>query len=74
MIGTAASLLAIAGITAAQLTFKFGQQDILPLHAAAAPGTVAAISGIVITVAVFGSLQPAWRAARMDPNTALRHP
>lgn len=73
VIGTAASLLAIAGINAARLTFKFGQQDNLPLHAAVDPGTVAAISGIVIAVAVFGSLQPAWRAARMDPNTALRH-
>ncbi len=72
-IGTLTSLLAIAGINAAQLTFKFGQQDNLPLHASTDLTTVAVISAIVIGVAVFGSLQPAWRAARMDPNTALRH-
>ncbi|MGE4281398.1 MAG: ABC transporter permease [Magnetospirillum sp.] len=73
VIGTLASLAAIAGINAAQLTFQFGQQDDLPLYAATNPGSIAMISTIVIGVAVFGSLQPAWRASRMDPNTALRH-
>jgi putative ABC transport system permease protein len=29
--------------------------------------------GIVIIIAVLASLQPAWKASRMDPITALRH-
>jgi putative ABC transport system permease protein len=31
------------------------------------------IGGMVIAVAVIASLQPAWKASRMDPITALRH-
>ncbi len=32
-----------------------------------------AIAAIVTCIAVLGSLQPAWKAAKMDPITALRH-
>jgi len=28
---------------------------------------------LTIAVAVLASLQPAWKASRMDPITALRH-
>jgi len=31
------------------------------------------IGAIVVVMAILASLQPAWKAARMDPNTALRH-
>jgi putative ABC transport system permease protein len=34
---------------------------------------VFSIAGMVIVVAVLASLQPAWKASRMDPITALRH-
>ncbi len=39
----------------------------------AAGGRIVSIALIVIGIAVLGSLQPAWKAARMDPITALRH-
>ena len=31
------------------------------------------ITVVVLAVAVLASLQPAWKAARMDPIVALRH-
>jgi putative ABC transport system permease protein len=34
---------------------------------------VVSIGAIVLAVAVLASLQPAWKAARMDPIAALRH-
>ena len=34
---------------------------------------VATIALMVVGVAVLASLQPAWKASRMDPIEALRH-
>jgi putative ABC transport system permease protein len=53
--------------------FTFGrQQDLVLVPAIAAPD-VLLVAAIVLAVAVGASLQPAWKAARMDPITALRH-
>jgi len=72
-LGVLFSLAAIAALQAAQLSFDFGQQKGLILNPTIAPGDVLAIAATVICIAVVGSLQPAWKAARMDPITALRH-
>jgi putative ABC transport system permease protein len=72
-LGVLFSLAAIAAMRAAQLSFDFGQQKGLILNPTIAPGDVLAIAATVIAIAVVGSLQPAWKAARMDPITALRH-
>jgi len=38
-----------------------------------AGGDVLTIAALVVVVAIVASLQPAWKASRMDPITALRH-
>jgi putative ABC transport system permease protein len=77
VLGTAAStVIALALIYALNLwkvTFSFGQQEGLVLSPHIAASEVATIAGMVIGVAVVASLQPAWKAARLDPITALRH-
>ncbi|MBW2329149.1 MAG: FtsX-like permease family protein, partial [Deltaproteobacteria bacterium] len=71
--GVVISLIAIAGMNAAEISFNFGRQKGLLLSPTIAPGDVIAVAVIVIAIAVLGSLQPAWKAAKMDPITALRH-
>jgi len=71
--GTAVSLAAILGINLWQPTFNFGQQQNLVMAPSIATGDVLTIAILVVVVAVIASLQPAWKASRMDPITALRH-
>ena len=72
-VGTMISLVSIAAINAAKLTFNFGRQSNLVLAPTIGGGDVITIVLIVIGIAVAASLQPAFKAARMDPITALRH-
>jgi len=53
--------------------FDFGQQKGLLLKAALQPSDLLTVSVIVIVVAVAASLQPAFKASRMEPIEALRH-
>jgi putative ABC transport system permease protein len=55
------------------ITFDFGMQKGLVLSATIAPGDVLVISFIVILISVIASLQPAFKASRMEPIKALRH-
>lgn len=73
LIGVIISLVAIAGMNAAQISFDFGRQKGLLLSPTIAASDVLTVAGIVIGITVIASLQPAWKAARMDPITALRH-
>ena len=72
-VGTVISLISIAAINTAKLTFDFGRQSNLVLAPTIGAGDVITIVLIVIGIAVAASLQPAFKAARMDPITALRH-
>lgn len=72
-VGVAVSLVATWALGLARISFDFGQQKGLVLAPTLAPGEVVSVALIVIAIAVIGSLQPAWKAARMDPITALRH-
>jgi len=55
------------------VTFDFGRQTGLVLSATIAPFDVLMISIIVIFISVIASLQPAFKASRMEPIKALRH-
>lgn len=73
MLGIVLSLVTIAALRAARISFDFGQQQGIILNPSITSTDIVSIALIVIVIAVLGSLQPAWKAARMDPITALRH-
>jgi putative ABC transport system permease protein len=73
LIGVIISLVSIATMNASQISFDFGRQKGLLLSPTIAAGDVITVSVIVVAIAVLASLQPAWKAAKMDPITALRH-
>jgi putative ABC transport system permease protein len=69
MVGTI--LLFILNVS--HLHFDFGMQKGLLLTVHIVPGDLLVISVIVIIVSMLASLQPAIKAARMEPIKALRH-
>ena len=73
LIGVAISLAAIAVMNKAQISFDFGRQTGLILSPTISGSELLVVSAIVVAISVLGSLQPAWKAARMDPINALRH-
>ena len=56
-----------------KITFTFGQQKDLLLYASIKPNDILVISITVIIVSVIASLQPAFKASKMEPIEALRH-
>ena len=72
-LGTAISLGAIYALNVWKLTFNFGQQQGLVLAPAIGAKDIAVIAGMVVIIALLASLQPAWKASRMDPVRALGH-
>jgi putative ABC transport system permease protein len=73
IIGNLIGLSIIFVLNLSGITFDFGRQTGLILRATIAPLDVVIISGIVILISVLASLQPAWKASRMEPIKALRH-
>ena len=72
-IGTFISLAVIYALNVWKITFNFGQQQGLVLSPAISASDVLIIAGLVILMTLLASLQPAWKASRMDPVTALGH-
>jgi len=70
-IGGLLSIALVFGINAAQFTYDFARQTDIVLTASVNPQDLFMIMGIVILVAVVASLQPAFKASRMDPIKAL---
>jgi len=73
VIGTVISLAAIAVANRVTFTFAFGRQDNLVLVPTISAADVVITGLLTILVAVLASLQPAWKASRMNPINALRH-
>jgi putative ABC transport system permease protein len=73
IIGTIAGSLLIYVLNILKITFSFAQQTGYILSARINLADIAAISATVIIVSVIASLQPAYKAAKMEPIKALRH-
>jgi putative ABC transport system permease protein len=73
VIGTTISLVAIGIANRMTFTFAFGRQDNLVLVPTISSADVLITGLLTIVVAVLASLQPAWKASRMNPIKALRH-
>jgi putative ABC transport system permease protein len=72
-IGTAISLAIIFALNLKKITFDFGQQQGLVLSPTIGGMDILIIAVMVIVITLLASLQPAWKASRMDPVTALGH-
>jgi putative ABC transport system permease protein len=72
-IGVALSLATVYALNIWKITYNFGQQQGLLLSPSLGTSDIIVTTAIVIVVAGLASLQPAWKASRMDPITALRH-
>jgi putative ABC transport system permease protein len=73
LVGVVFGLAIIFGLNLSKITFNFGQATGLILAPTIAPTEVLTASLLVIIVSVLASLQPAYKASRMEPIDALRH-
>jgi putative ABC transport system permease protein len=73
LLGTIVSLAAVWVLNAVTISFSVGRQENLVLVPTISIGDVLVTGLMTILVAVLASLQPAWKASRMDPIKALRH-
>ena len=73
IVGVGFGLGVIFGLNLSKITFNFGQATGLVLAPTIAPMEVVTASLMVIVVSVLASLQPAYKASRMEPIDALRH-
>ena len=73
VIGMLLSLAAVYALNLWPVHFTFGRDQQLVLAPSLAASDALLVGAIVVVMAILASLQPAWKAARMDPITALRH-
>jgi putative ABC transport system permease protein len=73
IVGNVIGLVIVRILDLAKITFDFGRETGLVLSPTLQTSDIVVVSVIVIIVAVLGSLQPALKASRMEPITALRH-
>ena len=73
LIGNIVGVSIILLLNLLKIKFNFGQQTGLLLVANITPSDLIFISVTVIIVSVIASLQPAFKASRMEPIEALRH-
>jgi putative ABC transport system permease protein len=73
IIGVAVAMGIIVGTNLWKFTFDFGQNRGLILAPTISPEEVLFACLMVIAVSIVASLQPAYKASRMEPIDALRH-
>ena len=73
VIGNLIGVAVVLMVNLIGVRFDFAQQKDLLLSASIDPFDLLVVSVIVIVVAVLASLQPAFKASRMEPIAALRH-
>ena len=71
--GNLLGYLVIFLINIIKITFSFGRQSGFVLAPSLKSGDILFVSAVVILVSVLAALQPAFKAARMEPVEALRH-
>ena len=73
IIGNIIGLSGIGVLNIYKIRFAFGRQDNLLLAPSVNLTELLWVSGIVLFISVFASLQPAYKASRMEPVDALGH-
>jgi putative ABC transport system permease protein len=73
VVGNVIGLVIVRTLALARITFSFGRETGLVLSPTLQASDILVVSVIVVIVAVLGSLQPALKASKMEPITALRH-
>lgn len=73
LIGDALAAAAILVVSAIGPTFNFGRETGLVLSPHVDLAQMLLISAVVLLVAVVGTVQPAFKASRLEPVEALRH-
>jgi len=73
VVGDILGIAIISILSVAKLTINFGRQKGLLLSPSINLQDILVISIIVIAISVIASLQPAYKASRMNPIDALRH-
>ena len=72
----AGNIIGLAGIfilNIYKIRFSFGMNDNLILEPSVSFAELAWLAAIVLLISVFASLQPAYKASKMEPVNALRH-
>ncbi len=72
ILGVIISLLIIFGLQHAEISFSFGRQSGLILDPQISISQILWASFMVIIAAILASLQPAWKASKLNPVDALR--
>ena len=73
VIGAALSVITIFVLNVVKITFDFGRQTGLTLEPSIDLRNLLFTGLLVIFVSVLASVQPAYKASKMEPVDALRH-
>jgi putative ABC transport system permease protein len=72
ILGNIIGAVTVFVLNVSHITYDFGRQKDLLLRASMSPADVLLLSAVVVAVSGIASLQPAFKASRMEPIKALR--